>query len=91
MKISKKPDGRLILGFIDNEKGLHFQWVYGFLVLGGSQELPRLIERHKVRRVIIVSELLPQNRAAIQEIATGSGIKLSEWRPQEQDVTLPST
>ena len=38
------------------KKDLHFQWVYGFLVLGGLKELPLLIRRQKVSRVIIVSE-----------------------------------
>jgi len=88
MTASKRPDGRLILGFVDDEKGLHFQWVYGFLVLGGLKELPLLIERQKVSRVIIVSDLLPESRAAIREIATRSGIKLSEWQPEEHEVAL---
>jgi len=91
LKNARKPDGRQILGFVDDEPGLHFQWVYGFLVLGGLKELPRLIERQHVRRVIIVAELLPQSRAAIQEIAARSGITLSEWRPEEQEVPLPAT
>jgi FlaA1/EpsC-like NDP-sugar epimerase len=91
MEISKKLDGRQILGFIDDEKGLHFQWVYGFLVLGGLKELPLLIERKKVSRVIIVSELLPESRTTIQEIATRNGVKLSEWKPEEHEMVLPAT
>jgi len=91
MTISKKPDGRQILGFVDDEKGLHFQWVYGFLVLGGLKELPLLIERQRVSRVIIVSNLLPESRAAIREIAARSGIKLSEWQPEEHEVVLSAT
>jgi len=86
MTISKKTDGRQILGFIDDEKGLHFQWVYGFLVLGGLRELPLLIERQKVSRVIIVSDLLPESRVAIREITARSGIKLSEWQPEEHEM-----
>jgi UDP-GlcNAc:undecaprenyl-phosphate/decaprenyl-phosphate GlcNAc-1-phosphate transferase len=91
LKVVREPDGRQILGFLDDVKGLHFQWVYGFLVYGGLKELPGLIERQKVRRVIIVSELLPPSRAAIQEIAARAGIKLSEWRPHEQEVSLTPT
>jgi len=91
MTISKKPDGRQILGFVDDEKGLHFQWVYGFLVLGGLKELPLLIERQRVSRVIIVSNLLPESRAAIREIAARNGIKLSEWQPEEHGVVLSAT
>jgi len=88
---SKKPDGRRILGLIDDEKALHFQWVYGFLVLGGLKELPRLIELHKVSRVIIVSELLPASRIAVQEITIRSGITLSQWQPEEHEVALPQS
>jgi FlaA1/EpsC-like NDP-sugar epimerase len=91
MKISKTPDGRQIIGIIDDEKALHFQWVYGFLVLGGRQDLPRLIEREKVGRVIIVSELLPESRTAIREIAIQSRIKLSEWQPEEHEVFPPES
>jgi FlaA1/EpsC-like NDP-sugar epimerase len=90
MKTSKTPDGRQVIGFIDDEKSLHYQWVYGFLVLGGLNELPQLIERRKIRRVIIVSELLPENRASIQAIAARAGIKLSEWQPEEQEVGVQS-
>jgi len=86
MKTSKIPDGRQILGFIDDEKSLHFQWVYGFLVLGGLKELPHLIERKKINRILIVSELLPENLAAVREVARSAGVKLSEWKPEEHDV-----
>ncbi len=84
----KKPDGRWILGFIDDEKALHFQWIYGFLVLGGPKELPGLIERRKINRVIIVSELLPESRAMIREITSRQGIKLSEWQPEEHEIDV---
>ena len=86
MRIAKCPDGRQILGFVDDEKSLHFQWIYGFLVLGGLNELPLLIARKKIDRVVVVSELLPEIRAAIQEITTRSGVKLSEWQPEEHEV-----
>ena len=89
LKTSRIPDGRQILGFVDEEKSLHYQWVYGFLVLGGLKELPVLIERQKVSRVIIVSELLPESRTAVQEIADRSGIRLSEWLPGEFEVARP--
>jgi len=89
LKISQMPDGRHLLGFIDDEKSLHFQWVYGFLVLGGLKELPQLIERRRVNRVIIVSELQPESLAALQEITAHSRVKLSEWKPAEHEVVLP--
>lgn len=88
MKLTKVSDYRTIMGFIDDEKALHFQWVYGFLVLGGLAELPHLIEKQKINRVIIVSELLPESRAAVEAIAVKSGVQLSEWFPEEHPVPL---
>jgi FlaA1/EpsC-like NDP-sugar epimerase len=90
MKISKNLDGRVVAGFIDDESSMHFQWVYGLLVLGGLKELPLLIERQKINRIIIVSELRPESRAAVEEIVTRSSVQLSEWIPVENPVTLPS-
>jgi FlaA1/EpsC-like NDP-sugar epimerase len=88
LRIAKNFDGRLIVGFIDDEKMLHFQWVYGQLVLGGLQELPALIERQKINRVIIVAELPPESRSAIQEIAARCGIHLSDWYPTEHNIAV---
>jgi FlaA1/EpsC-like NDP-sugar epimerase len=88
LRIAKNFDGRLIVGFIDDEKMLHFQWVYGQLVLGGLQELPALIERQKINRVIIVAELPPESRSAIQEIAARGGIHLSDWYPTEHNIAV---
>jgi UDP-GlcNAc:undecaprenyl-phosphate GlcNAc-1-phosphate transferase len=88
VRTNKIPDGCQIIGFIDDDRTLHFQWVYGFLVLGGLKELALLIERQKINRVIIVSELLPENQASIQGIAARSGIKLSAWQPEEHAFDL---
>jgi UDP-N-acetylmuramyl pentapeptide phosphotransferase/UDP-N-acetylglucosamine-1-phosphate transferase len=86
MRIADHFDGRLILGFIDDQKSLHYQWVYGQVVLGGLKELPALIERQRVNRVIIVANLLPESRTAIQEITARAGIQLSEWYPEEHPI-----
>lgn len=90
MKTTKVSDNRMIIGFVDDEKALHYQWVYGLLVLGGLNEMPHLIEQNKIRRVIIVSELVPESRAAIREIAAKNRVELSEWRPEEHQVVLPA-
>ena len=86
VRISKHHDGRHIVGFVDDEKSLHFQWVYGFLVLGGLKELPHLIERKRINRVIIVSELTSESRQAIHKLTLQSGVQLSEWQPEEREI-----
>jgi FlaA1/EpsC-like NDP-sugar epimerase len=85
---AKTPDRRFIVGFIDDEFALHFQWIYGQLVLGGMKELPHLITKFKVNRVIVVADLLPDSWKAIREIAMREGIHLSEWFPQEHEIRL---
>ena len=88
-RTSKLPDKGQVVGFIDDEQALHFQWVYGFLVLGALSDLPRLIERYHISRVVIVTDLRPENRAAIEQMAVHGGITLHEWLPEEHDVPLP--
>lgn len=87
---AKISDGRMILGFIDDESALHYQWVYGQIVLGGLKELPRLIIRHSINRILIVADLSAENRATVQEITAQSGVKLSEWYPEEHPVGPPA-
>ena len=85
---SKIPDKRVIIGFVDDENALHFQWIYGYLVLGGTKELSHLIAKWKINRVIVVADLLPESLKAVREIAAREGICLSEWFPQEHEIYL---
>lgn len=88
IKNVKKADHLIIVGFIDDEQALHFQWVYGYLVLGGLKDLPQLIAKHDIRKVIIIADLLPENRNIVREIAGREGIHLSEWFPEEHNIEV---
>jgi UDP-GlcNAc:undecaprenyl-phosphate/decaprenyl-phosphate GlcNAc-1-phosphate transferase len=88
VRSAKKTDRRAILGFIDDENGLHYQWVYGHLVLGGIKELPHLIAKLKVNHIVVVADLLPENWVRIREIATLKGVHLSEWFSEEYEIRL---
>lgn len=90
IRSSKVFDGRVIVGFIDDEQTLHYQWVYGQIVLGGLKELPQIVARRKINQIIIVAELAPEKRLSIQETAAQMGIELFEWCPQEHNVGLPT-
>jgi UDP-N-acetylmuramyl pentapeptide phosphotransferase/UDP-N-acetylglucosamine-1-phosphate transferase len=85
---AKNPDLRLIVGFIDDETALHYQWTYGYLVLGGTKELPHLISKWKINRIIVVADLLPESWNVVREIAVRERIRLSEWFPQEHEINL---
>jgi UDP-N-acetylmuramyl pentapeptide phosphotransferase/UDP-N-acetylglucosamine-1-phosphate transferase len=85
---AKNPDRRVIVGLIDDESELHYQWTYGYLVLGGTKELPHLIAKWKINRIIVVADLLPESWSAVREIAAREGIHLCEWLPQEHEINL---
>ena len=85
---AKNPDRRVIVGFIDDESALHYQWTYGYLVLGGTKELPHLISKWKINRITVVADLLPESWKTIREIAIQERVCLSEWFPQEHEINL---
>lgn len=91
IRSSKNPDRRVIVGFVDDENALHFQWIYGYLVLGGTKELSHLITKWKVNRIIVVADLLPESWKTVREIVTREGVHLSEWIPQEHEINLTKT
>jgi len=76
---SRSFDGRTIVGLIDDEPSLHFNWVHGHIVLGGLRDLPQLIPRHRIKGIIITAGLRPEARASVQELARQQHLHLSEW------------
>ena len=72
-------DNRIIVGLIDDEPSLHFNWVHGHMVLGGSRDLPQLIPRHRITGIVITAALNPKAREAIHEVASEHHLHLSEW------------
>jgi UDP-GlcNAc:undecaprenyl-phosphate GlcNAc-1-phosphate transferase len=82
-------DNRQIVGVVDDETSLHFQYVYGYRVLGGGKDLPRLVAAHKINGVIITALLDQEARAALQALATLHGLQITEWRCQEETVPPP--
>jgi hypothetical protein len=76
---------------IDDEPSLHFNWVHGHMVLGGSRDLPQLIPRHRIAGIIITATLKPESRSAVQELARHHHLHLSEWCFENRDLGLPVT
>jgi len=76
---SRSFDGKTIVGLIDDEPSLHFNWVHGHIVLGGLRDLPQLIPRHRIKGIIITAQLKPEAWASVQELARQQHLHLSEW------------
>jgi FlaA1/EpsC-like NDP-sugar epimerase len=79
-------DSRQIVGMIDDDTSLHFQYVYGYRVLGAGKDLPRLVTAHRIRGVIITALLGKEAREALEALASQLGLQLTEWRCQEESV-----
>ena len=83
--------GHTIAGLIDDEPTLHFKWVYGHRVLGGSNDLPQLIPRHRIAGIVITAKLKPEALAKIRELARQQHLTLSEWCFEIHNLDLPET
>jgi FlaA1/EpsC-like NDP-sugar epimerase len=88
---SRSFDNRAIVGLIDDEPSLHFNWVHGHMVLGGLRELPQLIPRHRITGIIITANLTPETLTVIREVASEHHLHLSEWRFENRNLSLPVT
>jgi hypothetical protein len=78
------PHGRTIAGMIDDDESLHGRWVYGHPVLGGKEDLPRLIASRRITGIVLTAKLNPALRAAMRKLAIEHGLELSEWTSGEQ-------
>jgi FlaA1/EpsC-like NDP-sugar epimerase len=76
--------GRQIVGLIDDEPTLHLKWVYGHIVMGGLEELPKIIPRHRITGIIITAGLKPESMSGVRELAKQQGVRLSEWSFQNR-------
>jgi UDP-GlcNAc:undecaprenyl-phosphate/decaprenyl-phosphate GlcNAc-1-phosphate transferase len=82
-------DGQTIVGLIDDEPALHFNWVHGYMVLGGLRDLPQLIARHRIGGIVITATLKPEAQAAVRELALQHNLHLSEWCLENRNLVCP--
>lgn len=83
---SRSLDDREIVGLVDDDPALRSRLAYGYNVLGGRRDLPRLARELRLGGVIITAVLAPEARAAVERIARQLGLHLSEWRMEERDL-----
>ena len=72
-------DGHTIAGLVDDERTLHFQWIYGYKVLGGLNDLPQLIMSRRIAVIVITASLRRETRVALEKIVAEYNVELSEW------------
>lgn len=76
-----------IVGLIDDEPLLRYQWVYGYNVLGACKDLASLIKRHRINRIIVTTALRPESLALLREVAQQHHLEVTEWRFSESSLS----
>jgi hypothetical protein len=88
---SRSFDARTIVGLIDDEPSLHFNWVHGHRVLGSLRDLPQLVQNQRITGIIITATLEPDSLTVVRAIAAKYGLHLSEWRFENHNLDAPAT
>ncbi|MFH1477932.1 MAG: hypothetical protein ABIH24_10665 [Verrucomicrobiota bacterium] len=81
-------DNHRIIGVIDDDSNLHGRLVYGYNVLGGVKDLPRIVELYRVRDVIIAAELKEENRLSLLDFARKLNLVVWEWTVRKDRLNL---
>jgi FlaA1/EpsC-like NDP-sugar epimerase len=69
-----------VVGFLDDDANLHDRVVFGYRVLGGPDQLERLVREHSVSDVIMFPGTEPTVTPLAPERAEALGVKLMVWR-----------
>jgi UDP-GlcNAc:undecaprenyl-phosphate GlcNAc-1-phosphate transferase len=68
------------IGYVDDNVQLSGRVLLGLPVLGAGADLPRLIERHKVTRLVLATGTLPERRwEEVQRVALLSGVRMHRF------------
>ncbi len=74
-------DSQKIVGVMDDDRNLHSRYVYGYKVLGGIEDVPRVIEAEHVDQVVITTTSLDANtRERLKAITESYSVALCEWQ-----------
>lgn len=77
------------VGFIDDNASIVGRWIRGFQILGTSDALPLLTEKHRVNNILITqSHLSPDRLERLRKQCKALGIGLRQWNPSLNDDML---
>lgn len=66
-----------IAGFLDDDRELEGQFIYGYPILGGHWKLNKLLQKHSIDSIFICEQTLkPENYNRLRRIANANEVKL---------------
>lgn len=80
---------RMIIGLLDDDTNLRFRYVGGYVVLGTGQDLPELINKHRVDEIVITAQLTDEALTNLVALCALNGVRLSEWHYEERVISAP--
>lgn len=67
-----------LVGLMDDDPALRHLYLHGHRVLGGLEDLPRLVRERGVTEVIVTTSLRPENMRRLLRLASGLGVKVTQ-------------
>jgi UDP-GlcNAc:undecaprenyl-phosphate GlcNAc-1-phosphate transferase len=80
---SEKPDTRIVIGLIDDERNLRKRMVYGYTVLGEFSELLSLVKEHRIDEIIVVTKLSSDQELQLAVLEMQVGVVSKVWTIEE--------
>jgi hypothetical protein len=75
---------RVLTGILSADRGFHGRRIFGVEVLGGLEQLHRLVTAGKVDRIVVTDECSDEERRFLSSFVLVNGLSFSEWRFAEQ-------
>jgi len=75
-----------IIGIIDDDFHLRDRMVYGYKVLGGLDDIPKVCQKNKVDRVVIACVLPAERQELLLRMADTHHFKVSIWINEEREL-----
>lgn len=75
------PDGprhsrQVVVGLLDDDRNLRFRSVGGYPVLGNLNDLPKILERHRVDKLILAAPLAAEQLKIVRTLAAERNIEV---------------
>ena len=70
----------VVVGLIDDDKALHNCIVSGYIVYGGLMDLPDIVAKQRISRVVITCPIKEDNRVKLLALAQRLKIEVTQWQ-----------
>lgn len=70
----------VVIGLIDDNKALHQCIVSGYIVYGGLNDVPDIVAKQRINRIVITCPIKEENRIYLLALAQRLQIEVTQWQ-----------